>query len=195
MPLGGGSCLRRTGHPFAVSGPGGPSQKIESGFAASPETIQREPREFDLRRSVGKWQDLAACALCDLYVLLQAEAPRPPLSGNFLPARSPVLPDLRRADTRPSSDLRPASPFDQQFGGWQDAHDLISERTRTLFGVSLEQTGMSAEVTLSGSGGSCADSYPEAVHKRIPRPGGSKGYLRRRHCYAAFRPPFRQKSA
>src|SRR5438128_6170762 len=104
-----GSCLRRTGHPFAVSGPGGPSQKIECVFSASPETIRREPREFDLRRSVGKWQDLAACALCDLYVLLQAEAPRPPLSGNFLRARSPVLPDLRRADTRPSFELRPES--------------------------------------------------------------------------------------
>ncbi len=60
-------------------------------------------------------------------------------------------------------------PFDQQFGGWQDAHDLISERTRTLFGVRLAQTGMSGEVTLSGSGGSCADSYPEAARKRIQR--------------------------
>jgi len=34
-------------------------------FAASPETIRREPREGDLRRSVGNRQDLAACALCD----------------------------------------------------------------------------------------------------------------------------------
>jgi hypothetical protein len=41
----------------------GPSQKIESVFSASPETIRREPREFDLRRSVCKRQDLAACAL------------------------------------------------------------------------------------------------------------------------------------
>jgi hypothetical protein len=32
--------VRRTGHPFAVSGPNGPSQKIECVFAASPETIQ-----------------------------------------------------------------------------------------------------------------------------------------------------------
>jgi hypothetical protein len=60
-------------------------------------------------------------------------------------------------------------PFDQQFGGWQDAHDLISERTRTLFGASLKLTGMSGEVTLSGSGDSCADSYPESVRKRIQR--------------------------
>src|SRR5258708_37526552 len=60
LPLGGGSCLRRTGHPFAVSGRGGPSQKIESGVAASPEKIRREPREVDLRCSVGKRQDLAA---------------------------------------------------------------------------------------------------------------------------------------
>jgi hypothetical protein len=43
----------------------GPSQKIECAFSASPETIRREPREFDLRRSVGKWQDLAARALCN----------------------------------------------------------------------------------------------------------------------------------
>src|SRR5438093_7068165 len=53
------SCLRRTGHPFTVSDPCGPSQKIESVFSASPETIRREPREFDLRRSVGNcrtWQ-------------------------------------------------------------------------------------------------------------------------------------------
>jgi hypothetical protein len=64
-PLGGGSCLRRTGHPFAVSGPKGPSQKIESVFSASPETVRREPREFDLRRSLGQVQDLAVCVLCD----------------------------------------------------------------------------------------------------------------------------------
>src|SRR4029077_7174091 len=54
--------------PFAVSGPEGPSQKIECVFSASPETIRREPREFDLRRSVGKWQDLAVCALCNPVV-------------------------------------------------------------------------------------------------------------------------------
>jgi hypothetical protein len=38
------------------------SQKIECVFSASPETIRREPREFDLFRSVGKMQDLAVCA-------------------------------------------------------------------------------------------------------------------------------------
>ena len=31
-------------------------------FSASPETIRREPREFDLLRSVGNLQDLAVCA-------------------------------------------------------------------------------------------------------------------------------------
>src|SRR5205809_3481220 len=65
VPLGGGSCLRRTGHPFTVSGPCGPSQKIECVFSASPETIRREPREFDLRRSVGNrrtWQS-ARCVI------------------------------------------------------------------------------------------------------------------------------------
>src|SRR5256886_14088032 len=65
VPLGIGSCLRRTGHPFTVSGPCGPSQKIECVFSASPETIRREPREFDLRRSVGNrstWQS-ARCVI------------------------------------------------------------------------------------------------------------------------------------
>ena len=55
--------LGRTRHPFAVSGSGEPSQKIEFGFSASPETIRREPRESDLLRSVGKRRDLAVCAL------------------------------------------------------------------------------------------------------------------------------------
>ena len=45
--------------------PCGPSQKIECVFTASPETIRREPREFDLRRSVGNrrtWQS-ARCVI------------------------------------------------------------------------------------------------------------------------------------
>jgi hypothetical protein len=45
-PRGRGSCLRRTRHPFAVSGRCRPSQVIEFVFAASPETIRREPQEF-----------------------------------------------------------------------------------------------------------------------------------------------------
>ena len=61
----GGSCLRRTRHLFAVSGPVGPSQKIEFVFSASPETIRREPRECDLLRSVGQLRDLAVCAPCN----------------------------------------------------------------------------------------------------------------------------------
>jgi hypothetical protein len=44
--LGSGSWLRRTEHPFAVSSPRGPSQKIECVFSASPATIRREPREL-----------------------------------------------------------------------------------------------------------------------------------------------------
>jgi hypothetical protein len=70
VPLGGGSCLRRTGHPFTVSGPCGPSQKIECVFSASPETIRREPREFDLRRSVGNhrtWQS-ARCVILVVFL-------------------------------------------------------------------------------------------------------------------------------
>jgi hypothetical protein len=66
-PLGNDSCFRRTGHPFAVSGPYGPSQMIECVFAASPETIRREPQDQGVHRSVGHIQDLAACALCDLF--------------------------------------------------------------------------------------------------------------------------------
>jgi hypothetical protein len=89
--------------------PLGPSQKIESVFSPSPETIRREPREFDLRRSVGQWQDLAACALCDPAIFFPRQRFLGRRSGNVLPTRSPVLPDPRRADTRPSSELRPAS--------------------------------------------------------------------------------------
>jgi hypothetical protein len=65
VPLGDGSCLRRTGHPFTVSDPCGSSQKIECVFSANPETIRIEPREFDLRRSVGNrrtWQS-ARCVI------------------------------------------------------------------------------------------------------------------------------------
>ena len=72
VPLGSGSCFRRTGHPFAVSGSEGPSQKIEFVFSASPETFRREPPEFDLLRSVGKQQDLAACALCNPVIFFSA---------------------------------------------------------------------------------------------------------------------------
>ena len=62
MPLGGSSCHRRTGHPFAVSGPCGSSQKVECVFSASPKTIRREPLEYDLRRSVGSVQaDDSSC--------------------------------------------------------------------------------------------------------------------------------------
>lgn len=61
-------------------------------------------------------------------------------------------------------------PFDFRLAGWRDAHDLISARTQSLVGkVTLEQTGMAGEATLSGSGRSCADSYSEAVRKRIER--------------------------
>lgn len=47
---------------------------------------------------------------------------------------------------------------------------MISARTKPLLAkVKLEETGLAGEATLSGSGGSCADSYPEAVRKRIER--------------------------
>ena len=62
-PLGWWSLLSsRTGHPFAASGSEEPSQKIEFVFSASPETIRREPPEFELLRSVANLRDLAACA-------------------------------------------------------------------------------------------------------------------------------------
>ena len=104
------SCLRRTGHPFTVSGPCGPSQKIECVFSASPETIRREPREFDLRRSVGNrrtWQS-ARCVIL-LFFSTRAAVSRPLRSGDLRTVRSRVLPDPRRADTPPSFGLRPAS--------------------------------------------------------------------------------------
>jgi hypothetical protein len=60
--------------------------------------------------------------------------------------------------------------FDFRLAGWRDAHDLISARTTSLAAkVKLEQTRMAGEATLSGSGRSCADSYAEAVRKRIER--------------------------
>src|SRR5438874_6479560 len=76
------SCLRRTGHPFTVSGPCGPSQKIECVFSASPETIRREPREFDLRRSVGNrrtWQS----ARCVILLFFRRGGPR--FLGRYAP--------------------------------------------------------------------------------------------------------------
>src|SRR2546430_2320439 len=109
------SCLRRTGHPFTISGPCGPSQKIECVFSASPETIRREPREFDLRRSVGNcrtWQS-ARCVI--LFFSPRAAVSRPLRSGDLRTLRSRVVPDRRRADTPPSFELRPA---------WLDWHFL-----------------------------------------------------------------------
>ena len=51
--------------------PGESAQKIEFVFSASPETIRREPLEFDPLRSVGYRRDLAACASKnpDVFVL------------------------------------------------------------------------------------------------------------------------------
>src|SRR6266516_6104326 len=107
VPLGDGSCLRRTGHPFTVSGPCGPSQKIECVFTASPETIRREPREFDLRRSVGNrrtWQS-ARCVIL-LFFPRRAAVSKRLRSGNLRRVRSRVARDPRRADTPPSSGPR-----------------------------------------------------------------------------------------
>src|SRR2546430_12119655 len=111
VPLGIGSCLRRTGHPFTVSGPCGPSQKIECVFSASPETIRREPREFDLRRSVGNrrtWQS----ARCVILLFFRRGGSR--FLGRYAPRiceryEIALPPDQRRADKPPSSELRPAS--------------------------------------------------------------------------------------
>src|SRR3569833_97196 len=69
VPLGGWFLPCRTGHPFAVSGSEEPSQKIEFVFSASPETIRREPREFEFRRSVRYLRDLAVCASMILMFL------------------------------------------------------------------------------------------------------------------------------
>ncbi len=72
--------LGRTRHPFAVSDSEESLQKIEFVFSASPETIRREPREFDLLRSVGNRQDLAVCAFCSSCLFRQ-----------YLCCRSPAL--------------------------------------------------------------------------------------------------------
>src|SRR5271157_1606144 len=108
MPLGNGSCLAQNGHPFAVSGSREPSLKIEYVFAASPETIRREPRElisFAQSANCRTWQP-ARCVILSLF--LPRTVVRPPRPCDLLPARSSAGPDPQRADTRPSSGLRPA---------------------------------------------------------------------------------------
>jgi hypothetical protein len=59
VPLGGGSCLRRTRHLFAVSDPVGPSQKIE--FVSLPVPKQSEGSlgsliSFAQSATCGTWQ-------------------------------------------------------------------------------------------------------------------------------------------
>src|SRR5438132_14273493 len=107
VPLGDASFPRRTGHPFTVSHPCGPSQKIECVFTASPETIRREPREFDIRRSVSNrrtWQS-ARCVIL-LFFPRRAAVSKRLRSGNLRRVRSRVARDPRRADTPPSSGPR-----------------------------------------------------------------------------------------
>jgi hypothetical protein len=110
VPLGDGSCHRRTRHPFTVSDPCGPSQKVKCVFSASPETIQRQPREFDLRRSVGNrrtWQS-ARCVILFFFARRGAVS-RPLRSADVKTERRCVLLDPPRAYTPPSFELQPAS--------------------------------------------------------------------------------------
>ena len=110
-PLGGGSCRSQNRTSICCLRPGGPSQKIEFVFAASPETIRREPREFDLLCSVGHLRDLAACALWNPVIpFLPPRQPTPPPCFSLGKQRSPFLGDPRPADTRPSSGPRRGSP-------------------------------------------------------------------------------------
>jgi len=65
VPLGSGFLLYAEPDIHSLSRARRPSQKIEFVFSASPETIRREPRESDLRRSVGNrrtWQT-ARCVI------------------------------------------------------------------------------------------------------------------------------------
>ena len=116
----------------------GPSQKIEFVFSANPETIRREPLEFDLLRSVGHLQDLAVCALCHPVIFLSpAAAVKPPSCCGSLQARSPVVGDPRPAGTRPSSGLRPGSrgfrfPSASLFHGSGPAHGSVGEPVSRL---------------------------------------------------------------
>jgi hypothetical protein len=82
--------LGRTRHPIAVSDSEELSQKIEFVFSASPETIRREPREFDLLRSVGNRQDLAVCAFCSSCLFRQ-----------YLCCRSPAFFSRRKVSLLP----------------------------------------------------------------------------------------------
>src|SRR5437763_12506155 len=61
-------------------------------------------------------------------------------------------------------------PFDFRSGGWRDVHDLITHRAcRVLNTSDIQNTGLAGELTVSGSGRSCADGYAEAIRKKIER--------------------------
>src|SRR6266704_2839085 len=116
VPLGGGSCLRRTGHPFTVSGPCGPSQKIECVFSASPETIRREPREFDLRRSVGNrrtWQS-ARCVILEQGLVHRSTTNHERVESRLdktMVGLRPTLSTTNCANQSPASATCPGSSF------------------------------------------------------------------------------------
>src|SRR5205814_2589506 len=100
-----------------LSDPCGPSQKIECVFTASPETIRREPREFDLRRSVGNrrtWQS----ARCVILLFFRRGGRR--FLGRYAP----------RICERYEIALPPIN-------GEQISHHLPSHRQRRSIGISF----------------------------------------------------------
>jgi hypothetical protein len=114
MPRGDGPCLRRTGHPFAVSGLGRPSQMIEYVFAASPETTRREASgdslSFAQSANGGTWQPAHWGILC-----LFRRRRVTPRCFVVQPAQTPAAHDQRRADRPPSCAPPPE---------WHDSHAL-----------------------------------------------------------------------
>ena len=107
MPLGDGSCLRRTGHLFAVSGLVSLHRRLSLGSLPVPKQSDGASGVNSVAQSANL-RDLAACAPWnpDIFFLLPRRfTPLPCFSVRK--KRSPFPGDRRPADSPPSSGLRP----------------------------------------------------------------------------------------
>ena len=102
VPLGGGSCLRRTGHPFVVSSSEGAVTQDYVCVHCQSRNNPRGASGVELLRSVGHRRDLAACALFSPFPLPQS-AVMLPRSRAVLQGRSRAASDPPPAGTPPSS--------------------------------------------------------------------------------------------
>ena len=110
VPLGSGSCLRRTRHPFAVSGPEGRHRRLS--LCSLPVPKQFEGSLGSLRsvaQSVNV-RDLAGCAPSNPVLFLsQWPVLRRVAAAIFCRHEIAVVRDQRRADKPPACGLPPAS--------------------------------------------------------------------------------------